>query len=272
MVSQSPLLKRLIVSAVLITISVYLVFFSPFLIFFLGVALILLVALNEFFKMVEVKRLPVHRTLGLIFGASILFNVFFPAEPMVILFAILILFLVGFDKNSPTASNSLTLTAITLFGVIYIAWLGSFFLKLRVIPEEGALWVFFVVLIVKIGDAGAYFVGKLWGKHKLIKHVSPKKSVEGAVGSGVLTLAFAMISKIYLPHVPLIHLFILGILVSVLAQLGDLAESLIKRNLGTKDSGQVPGLGGMLDVMDSLLFAGPFVYFYVMNVPGMLAE
>lgn len=266
---QSPLAKRLIFSALLISFCVYLVFFAPFFLFFIGVVTVILLTLNEFFSLVEKKGLPVHRTLGLIFGALVPFNYFFPAEPLFVLLAILALFVVGFDRNSPLTSNTLTLAAITFFGVIYIAWLGSFFLKLRQIPDTGPLWILFVVFIAKMGDAGAYFIGKLWGRHKLIKHVSPGKSVEGAISSFVITLACALLSKIYLSHVPMMHLFILGICVSILAQLGDLAESLIKRNLDAKDSGKIPGLGGMLDVMDSLLFSVPFVYFYVMNVPGV---
>jgi phosphatidate cytidylyltransferase len=191
-------------------------------------------------------------------------------EPVMILFAILILFLVDFDPHSPTASNSISMTAITFFGLVYVGWLTSYFLKLRSIPETGSWWVFFVVFAVKMGDAGAYFVGKKFGRHKLIPHISPNKSIEGAVGCAAVTLVCSLSAKLYLPNVPMIHFLIIGAVLAVLSQLGDLVESLIKRNLGAKDSGVIPGLGGMLDVMDSLFFSVPFVYCYITLVPGLL--
>lgn len=270
LVSQNPLAKRLLWSAVLVSITVYLIFSAPFFIFFAGVEVVIFLSLNEFFTLVERKGLPVNRLLGLIFGVLIPFNYFFPTGPAVILLAILALFLAGFDRNSPATNNSLVVTAITLFGLMYIGWMTAYLLKLRTIPETGAWWVFFVIFVVKMGDAGAYFVGKKWGRHKLIEHISPNKSIEGALGFVTVTILCSLLSKIYLPSVPLIHLFILGAILSVLAQLGDLAESLIKRNLGAKDSGAIPGLGGMLDVMDSLLFSIPVVYYYLTAVPGAL--
>ncbi|MDD5671236.1 MAG: phosphatidate cytidylyltransferase, partial [Candidatus Omnitrophica bacterium] len=116
--------------------------------------------------------------------------------------------------------------------------------------------------------AGAYFVGKNYGKIKLIEHISPNKSVEGAVGGFLTTVALSLLSFIYLPHVPFVHLLVLGILTGLLAQLGDLAESVMKRDAGVKDSGAVPGLGGILDILDSLILTIPFIYYYITIVLG----
>jgi len=266
----SPLVKRLSVSAVIGAAVIYLIFFAPLWVYFIGLEFVILATLNEFFTMAKQKGLPVHKPIGLLFGALIPLNYFISAEPLFILLLILSCFLVGFDRKAPTQSESLGLTAMTFFGVIYIGWLISFFLDLHEIPETGHWWVFFVIFVVKMGDAAAYFVGKKWGQHKLLPHVSPEKSVEGALGSLGMSIICSLICKIILPSVPMFHLLILGITLSLLAQLGDLVESLIKRNLGAKDSGTLPGLGGMLDIMDSLLFAAPFAYFYVISIPGVI--
>ena len=270
MVLLNPLAKRLLSSAVIVSATLYLIFFSPQWLYFIGLEAVILVSLNEFFRLVEQKGIPVNRPIGLLFGALIPFNYFISAEPLFILLLILSCFLVGFDKTSPTRSNVITMTAMTFFGVIYIGWLSSFFLDLHEIPDSGPFWVFFVIFVVKMGDAGAYFIGRKWGRRKLLPHVSPGKSVEGALGSIVVTVLCSIGCNLVMPEIPLIHFIILGILLSVLAQLGDLAESLIKRNLGAKDSGTMPGLGGMLDVMDSLLFTVPFTYYYVVSIPGVL--
>ena len=139
-------------------------------------------------------------------------------------------------------------------------------ISLKLLPD-GAAWVAYTILTVKGGDMAAYFVGKKFGKTKLLEHVSPKKSIEGAIGQMCATIILSVGSVFYL-HVSPVHLLIMGAAVGALALLGDLAESLIKRDAGVKDSGAIPGLGGMLDVMDSLLFTVPVVYFYLTVVLG----
>jgi len=124
-------------------------------------------------------------------------------------------------------------------------------------------WVLYLVLLIKTGDAGAYFIGTKFGKTKLFESVSPNKSWEGAWGGFVTTVLLSLISSVYLRDVSFLHLLILGTVLGVIAQLGDLIESLMKRNVGVKDSGEVPGLGGILDVLDSLIFTTPFLYFYI---------
>ncbi|MBI3998984.1 MAG: phosphatidate cytidylyltransferase, partial [Candidatus Omnitrophica bacterium] len=158
--------------------------------------------------------------------------------------------------------HALINTALSLFGLVYVAWFFSFLAKIRVL-EHGALWVFYVILIIKAGDAGAYFIGKKFGSHKYIIHISPNKSVEGSIAGFVVTFLLSLLSKLYLKDIPLSHLAILGIVLGVLGQLGDLAESLLKRDAGVKDSGNIPGLGGVLDVLDSLLLAIPVTYYYL---------
>jgi len=150
-----------------------------------------------------------------------------------------------------------------------VGWFFSFITKIRAFPD-GQLWVFYLIFILKMGDAAAYFVGKKFGAHKYIVHISPNKSVEGALAGFAMTVAMSLLSKIYLKEVPFWHFLSIGILMGILGQLGDLAESLLKRDTGVKDSGSIPGLGGMLDVIDSLLLAIPVLYYYLAVVHGVI--
>jgi len=111
----------------------------------------------------------------------------------------------------------------------------------------------------------AYEVCKSMGKNTLIPRISPKKTLEGSLGGLCFSISAAIISKLYLSFIPLIHLITLGVLIGFLAQLGDLCESLIKRDCQVKDSGaHLPGLGGILDILDSIIFATPIFYFYLL--------
>ena len=118
------------------------------------------------------------------------------------------------------------------------------------------------------GDSAAYYVGSSWGKRKLYPEVSPKKSIEGALGGLAGSLAGAVVFKLlWFPDLPLIHCLVVALFAAVLAQLGDLFESLLKRSFGVKDSGMIiPGHGGILDRLDSILFAAPVLYYYLRYV------
>jgi phosphatidate cytidylyltransferase len=152
----------------------------------------------------------------------------------------------------------------TIFGILYIAWFFSFIIKIRLLPGGIGL-VIALLVITKSGDIGAYLIGKWLGKTPLIPRISPKKSVEGSFGSLIFSMAAAMLSKPLMPDsFSIFHLALVGICISVLAQLGDLSESLMKRDCGIKDSAVfIPGFGGILDIIDSLLFTAPVFYFYI---------
>jgi len=118
-----------------------------------------------------------------------------------------------------------------------------------------------IIAIAKTTDIGAYAIGKRWGRHRLVPTISPKKSVEGAIGGLATGTLVGMAFSLGLHVFPLPFALIFSVIISAVAQLGDLAESLIKRGVGVKDSGSsVPGFGGVLDVLDSLLVAGPVAY------------
>ena len=255
--------KRLTMSAVFVTITIATIFMSPEWFFFAVVQAFGLIGLNEFLAMAEKKSGRINRVACLLFGALIPFASYYSAEPVVLGLAALVLFTMNFDKNAPRDTTALLSISVSIFGLIYIPVLFSHLIKLRHLGYGSSL-IFYTVLLAKGGDAGAYFVGRSFGKEKLIEHISPNKSVEGAIGGLGVTVLLSLLSKSYLGFISFGHLFLLGILVGVIAQLGDLAESLIKRETGVKDSGQIPGLGGVLDMLDSLVFTVPFVYYYVL--------
>lgn len=165
--------------------------------------------------------------------------------------------------------------AYTLLGLAYIPFLATFTSKLIYITPrgvEGALtghfYLLFLAVVTKFSDCGAYLTGSLIGKHPMIPHISPKKTWEGFVGALALSVVGSLgLLKLFPTQLSLItptHGILLGLGFSLIAILGDLAESVVKRSTGIKDSGHfLPGIGGAMDLIDSLLFTGPLLYFYL---------
>ena len=176
--------------------------------------------------------------------------------------ALVALFITWYVKKSKIR-DALDQVAYTFLGLIYVAGLMGGFILLRD-QEQATLWMYFLFMIIWIGDTAAYFVGKSLGKTALTPKISPGKTVEGAVAGLVGSLAGGLLARHwFLPDVPLYHCLIMSFLCGTIGQLGDLVESLLKRSAGVKDSGSViPGHGGILDRLDSLMFAGPALYWY----------
>ena len=154
--------------------------------------------------------------------------------------------------------------SLLLLGVLYVGFLLPHVMWLRALPQ-GHAWVFFLLLVVMIGDSTAYGVGRMWGTHKLIPHISPGKTIEGSIGAGVGHCIVAIGSWLWLlPNRTFAELFLLALGVGSVAQVGDLCESALKRACGAKDSGHIfPGHGGVLDRVDSLLFPAAMLYYYI---------
>jgi phosphatidate cytidylyltransferase len=150
-----------------------------------------------------------------------------------------------------------------LAGLLYVPMLGCVWPLLK--HDFGPQWLFLALALAFSSDTLAYFAGRGFGKHKLYEAVSPKKTIEGSIG-GLFGGMLAMVGFGHYwlaPELPIVHAVVLGVIGSVLGQLGDLVESMIKRTFGVKDSGNVlPGHGGMLDRVDGLLFVAPLVYYY----------
>lgn len=160
--------------------------------------------------------------------------------------------------------ESLKEAAITMSGLLYIGLTLSYLVTIRLLPQ-GEWLLFFLLLVTWAGDAGAYYVGTLCGQHAIAPRVSPKKTIEGLVGGLLGALMIAYLARWwFLSDFSGVDCIVLAILLTLTGLWGDLAESAVKRSVSVKDSGGLlPGHGGMLDRLDSLLFAGPAFYYYV---------
>jgi phosphatidate cytidylyltransferase len=189
----------------------------------------------------------------------------------------IILFVLGLCVRqfmSRRVATGIIAISTTLFGLMYVPWLLNFIQKINFFGQagvEGEYYVLYFVLVTKFSDCGAYAVGSLIGRHKMIPRISPGKTWEGFGGAVVVSTAasviFAKLAGSHLAGMTLKHSIILGIILSLAAVVGDLIESLFKREAGLKDSGHLfPGIGGILDLLDSLLFNAPIMYLYLRHV------
>jgi phosphatidate cytidylyltransferase len=257
-------LKRLIIAAILLPLIYFYItkLASGYFLFLL--VIVAAAAQYEFYSMYNVK-VP-FKYMGIAFGALTLLA--FSPRPSAIsfqpfdLFAVLFIMMACmrlFIKRSPESSLLDIATVVT--GIVYIPCLLGYQLYLR---ENGSGWIIFLYGCVWASDSLAYYIGKGIGRRKLYEEISPNKTIAGAVGSITGGMAGAVILKITLVSyiaVSLIQAAVLGIIIGMVTIIGDLAESMFKRDAGVKDSSSiVPGHGGILDKIDSVLFAGPVLY------------
>lgn len=263
------LFRRLFSSFILIGLCAAVLFrMGPFAFGMLGLVFSTL-ALYEFFTLLRRAKIPCFRLFGTVMGAVLPIVVTFEhgatisGEVLFIILGCLFLFILQFSRTDN--SEALIGISLTLFGILYVSWFLCFVLKMRFL-ENGHLWCAYLLSVTKAADIGAYTVGTTMGKHPLIPHVSPKKSVEGLFGGILFSVAVSLAFQGLLPlHWSLAHLAILGFLIGIVGQIGDLSESLMKRFCSAKDSGALlPGMGGVLDAVDSILFTAPIFYFHLM--------
>jgi len=166
--------------------------------------------------------------------------------------------------------DSLREGAITMTGLLYIGLTLSYLVMIRLLPQ-GEWFLLFLLLVTWAADTGAYYVGTLCGQHVLAPRISPKKTIEGLVGGFLGAMVFAYIARWwFLSELSGLDCLVLAVLLTLAGLWGDLAESAIKRSVGAKDSGGIlPGHGGMLDRLDSLLFTAPAFYYYVTLIGGV---
>ncbi len=260
--------------------------------FYALISVVGLIALWEFYGMLDHRGLPNFKITGMICGAAMLIGSFYyfshygPSRSYDFEMAVLLFFLLtvftrqmfdGLRDDAP-----LRTMAYTLFGLLYVLWLFNFVTKIVYatprLPDgtvTGQFYVFYCIAITKFSDMGAYLTGSAIGRHPLVPHISPKKTWEGFVGA----LGFSLLASVglfelmpgHLSVLTLTHSIVLGLLLGFAAVIGDLAESIVKRSTGVKDSGNMlPGIGGALDLIDSLLFTAPLLFFYlrlVIKVP-----
>jgi phosphatidate cytidylyltransferase len=262
--------KRLLSTLVLLPLFVWLVLGGPVWLF--GAVVVLVAARGqwEFTGMFERAGVRTYRLLGLIAGTALTASFMVPGAERVALTAVVIALLVAGLYRPQGAAVAWQPVAVTLLGVCYVNWLLGHGFWLREL-EGGAAWVLLLVAVTWIGETGAYVFGSLLGRTKLAPAISPKKTVEGAVAQLVLSIATAVVVHAwFMTALPLGHAIAIGILLGVAGQLGDLAESALKRGVGAKDTAHlIPGHGGMLDRVDGLLFNTPVLFYYAWYGRGL---
>ena len=213
----------------------------------------------------------VSQAIGTLMGVGVIAALwFFAQSPKVLLTVLLVVPNLGIAlvlwRLGEMRTAALRVTAAT-FGPLYLGGgLGTMALLRRDPGADGPSFVVLALMLAWLSDTGGYFAGRFLGKHKLYEAVSPKKTIEGAVGGLAGGVAGAMLAHFfYLRSLPLVDGLVLGLVGSALGQLGDLGESLLKRSSGVKDSGGiVPGHGGILDRIDALLVTSALTYLYVL--------
>src|SRR4051812_975547 len=283
--ARTTFLFRFASSVALWSVSLFIAFSGHEGAFWALISLFAFVGLWEFYTMLDHKHLPNFKITGMICGGGMMCGSFYyfsrggPASSYDFELSVLLLFLLTVFSRQIFIrlrdDEPLQSMAYTLFGLLYVIWLFNFITKIVYVTPRmpdghvtGQFYCLYLIAVTKFSDMGAYLVGSLIGRHQMIPHISPKKTWEGFAGAlGLSLFASLMLFKLMpgsLVGLTLIHAIILGLLLSFAAVVGDLAESIIKRSTGVKDSGNfLPGIGGVLDLIDSLLFTAPLLYFYL---------
>lgn len=265
--SSSETIRRVLAAVVFLPIFYVLVHDLGPVAFFGLVAIAGMLAVGEFYRLhLGQERWPWWGWLGVAATGLLLTSTQWPAfvaDRTVLLGIVMIALCLPLLSEKPLR-DALTNGMVLVMGVLYVGLTLSYLLLIRGLPD-GALLIFFVVLVSWAGDTGAYVVGKSVGRRALAPVISPKKTYEGLVGGLVLACLMALAARAwFLPGFSVVDCLVLGILLTTAGLMGDLAESAVKRSAGFKDSGAlIPGHGGMLDRLDSLLFTGPAFYYYV---------
>jgi phosphatidate cytidylyltransferase len=259
--------------------------------YFLLILFMAMAALYEYFHMVKELGAPALTLTGMTCGAIYMIASFFylrahgPDHSYDLEMAVLVGFLfVVFSRQmfrAVATPESLEAIAYTVFGLLYIPWLFNFLTKIVYLTPRtengettGQFYLIYLMVVTKFSDMGAYVFGSLFGRHPFAPHISPKKTWEGFFGALALSSLgsywlYALIPG-RLSAFRLDDVIILGLVLGIGAVVGDLAESIIKRSTHAKDSSRIlPGIGGTLDLIDSLLFTAPLLYFYLRLIVGV---
>ena len=272
------LAKRILTATIAIPLLIAVIYWGSKVIFLFIVMLCGGCALYEFYKM----SIPNHKFIKAIYvfaGLVVFYLIYYYQGDltfentsglssyitwlMLIITLVVFIFLLMNFIYFPQKVFTLTNPLILIIGIFYVCVFSSYLILIRC-GVDGRNWVFFTFLVIWCGDTGAYFIGSKIGKHKLFPATSPKKTVEGALGCLAASLIAAFITRIWLlKELEITHCIYLALSIAIIGQLGDLCESTFKRRSGIKNSGNLlPGHGGMLDRIDSVLFAAPLVYYY----------
>lgn len=236
-------------------------------------------ALFAFFSCYELLRMrhfqsKLRSKMVSILSSAILVSFFvagYFSLPMIWPFAtFLVSFMIIFLSHFHRVEGAIRDIAISFFSLVYICVpIGLLIYILykyqNFSPIDGRLWIALIVVLTKVSDIFAYFSGKIFGKNLLAKYISPNKTIEGALGGLFSVIALSVVVQYFFPTYSISYLAaaLFGLIIGILSQIGDLCESLLKRDAKVKDSSNIPGIGGILDTLDSLLFTIPFFYIYI---------
>lgn len=240
--------------------------------------------LFEFYTLIQKRGLPCFKSVGIIAGLVLISVGFlkdaflqteFNFEPELLLLGFIAIVICAIRLSLPVNGNGFVSIGTTLSGIIYVPFLFLFVQKIYFYPKiNGQYYLLLFLLLTKFSDSGAYIFGSLFGRHKMAPLISPKKTWEGFAGAILMPVAVGLLFYFFdgesLKGMTLFHLIILSIIMGAAAVVGDLIESVFKREAEAKDSGNLfPGVGGVLDVLDSLLFNAPIMYFYLRYVMNL---
>ena len=268
--------KRIITAVIAIPLIILLVKASSDFIFFAAILAVIVLALKELFEIMLAGEPAVEKWMAILAGCLVPAFVFLgiksspesslylSSAPYAVLVFCFIVFFFYHIVLPGKEDNAFAVISAKFFGIFYVAVLLSYLLPINAHPQ-GANLMLFLLLVTWAGDSGAYFIGSSIGTRPLAPSISPKKTVEGAVGSVVSSVLAALLCQTLLLNTfDVTSCAVMGLGINIFNQFGDLAESMIKRAYKVKDSGNIiPGHGGMLDRIDSLLFAVPFLYYYL---------
>ncbi len=260
-------LKKRLPTAFLLIIAVYsAVKFLPLLGFFLALQLVIFLSLFEFYNLISKKKIAPQKLIGFVFALIIATSFYYEQIDLwMVIFLFLIILSIYYllwTTNEQKLDVFPYSFALTFFGVFYISFMLNY---LFFIQKKSPDLILFLLIVVYLGDTGAYIFGKLWGKRKMAPLASPNKTWIGAGGGVIFAILGAIAGQaFFFEKISIIQAIVCSVFVSIIAQLSDPVESLFKRAVKVKDSSSIlPGHGGMLDRIDSLILAAPFFYYYI---------
>lgn len=258
--------KRWISGLILAPILILFILYAPFWLFLSLILLLILIGLGEYCALLRPEISRQEKGMSLVLGGLFVFFLQARETRLIAAGLIFIFFFLSIRAIVQTKVFPLRLEEAGkhLLGLLYIPFLLSHFIWMHQMAN-GPVWILFTLVMVYFGDTTAFYIGRAWGRNKMAPLLSPGKTIEGGFGAIGGSAAGALFFHfLFLPQISLSHALVLGSLVGLIGQLGDLWESLLKRSAQVKDSGTlIPGHGGLLDRIDSVLFAGPLVYHYV---------
>jgi len=273
------LLPRLITAVIGVPLVLLAIYWGgiPFLLLMFGVVFL---ALREYYILAGQGKYGAQPVIGTVVGMVLFLSIFMNATRLgpaaenqgtPAILTLLLLPIFAREMLRRDVQRAIERLAVTFFGAFFIPWTLGHLLLIRTLRPYGMQYIYFLFIVIWMLDTGAYAIGRRFGRRSLASVISPKKTLEGAIGGVATGIITAVICRsLFLKEaMGVFEAIMLGLFIAVIAQFSDLAESLLKRDVGVKDSANLlPGHGGMLDRFDSFLFTAPLLYYYLTIFKG----